>query len=149
MATYRLRNNGLTKSLGKKTLKIIVDTNFFLIPSKFRMDILEELNNSLGRKVEPILLSAAYFELQRLAMSDSVKLSKQAKLGLRLAGRCKIVEVERKVSESNDDMTLRMAVEWRCPVATNDRELRRKLRSSGVTVVFLRQMSHLEVEGYV
>jgi len=82
-------------------------------------------------------------------MSGSVKLSKQAQLGLRLAGRCKIVEVERKVGESNDDMTLRMAVEWRCPVATNDRELRRKLRGSGVPVVFLRQMSHLEVEGYV
>jgi rRNA-processing protein FCF1 len=42
---------------------------------------------------------------------------------------------------------LRVAVEWRCPVATNDGELRQKLRNLGVPVVFLRQMSKLEVEG--
>jgi len=131
------------------TLKIIIDTNFFLIPSKFRLDIFEELDKSLGRRVEPILLSSAYFELQKLAMSDSVKLSKQARLGLRLARRCKIVDVERKAGESNDDLTLRVAVEWACPVATNDRELREKLRDSGVPVVFLRQRSQLEVEGSV
>ena len=128
-------------------LRIIIDTNFFLIPSKFRLDIFEGLNNSLGRKIEPVLLSPAYFELQKLATSNSVKLAKQARLGLKLAERCKVVEVERKAGESNDDLMLRVAVEWGCPVATNDRELRRKLRFSGVPVVFLRQMSKLEVEG--
>jgi hypothetical protein len=148
MATYWLRHNDLTKRLGKEmTLRVIIDTNFFLIPSKFRLDIFEELDKSLGRKVEPVILSSAYFELQKLAASNSVKLGKQARLGLRLAGRCKIVDVERNVGESNDDLTLRVAVEWGCPVATNDGELRRKLRSLGVPVVFLRQMSRLEVEG--
>jgi hypothetical protein len=148
MATYWLRHNDLTKRLGKEmTFKIIIDTNFFLIPSKFRLDIFEELDNLLGRRVEPVILSPTYFELQNLAASNSVKLSKQARLGLRLAGRCKVVEVERKVNESNDDLMLRVAVEWRCPVATNDGELRQKLRNLGVPVVFLRQMSKLEVEG--
>jgi rRNA-processing protein FCF1 len=76
-------------------------------------------------------------------------LSKLGRLGLKLAERCKIVDVERKVDESNDDLILRIAVEWRCPVATNDGELRGKLRRSGVPTVFLRQMSRLEVEGSV
>jgi hypothetical protein len=150
MATYWLRHNGLTKRLGKEmALKIIIDTNFFLIPSKFRLDIFDELDKSLGRKAEPILLAPAYFELQRLAMSDSIKLNKQARLGLRFAERCKIVNVKRRVGESNDDLTLRMAVEWKCPVATNDGELRGKLRNSGIPVVFLRQRSRLEMEGSV
>ena len=131
------------------TLRIIIDTNFFLIPSKFRLDIFEELNNLSGQKVEPILLSHAHFELQKLVRSNSIKLSKQARLGLRLTERCKIVNVERKIGESNDDLTLRMAIEWKCPVATNDGELRRRLRSSGIPVVFLRQKSRLEVEGSV
>ena len=148
MATHRLRHNGLTKRLGKEmTLRVIIDTNFFLIPSKFRLDIFKELDNLLGRRVEPVILSPVYLELQKLAASRSVKLSKQAQLGLRLAGRCKVVDVERKVGESNDDLMFRVAVEWRCPVATNDGELRRKLRNHGVPVVFLRQMSKLEVEG--
>jgi rRNA-processing protein FCF1 len=129
--------------------KMIIDTNFLFIPSKFRLDIFEELPKLLGHNVEPVLLSQAYRELQKLAKSNSVKLSKQAQLGLKLAKKCRIVEVERKGNESNDDLILRIAVEWKCPVATNDRELRRKLRSVGVSVVFLRQKSLLAVEGNV
>jgi rRNA-processing protein FCF1 len=128
---------------------MIIDTNFLFIPSKFRLDIFEELPKLLGHNVEPVLLSQAYSELQKLAKSNSVKLSKQAQLGLKLAKKCRIVEVERKGNESNDDLILRIAVEWKCPVATNDRELRRKLRSVGVSVVFLRQKSLLAVEGNV
>jgi rRNA-processing protein FCF1 len=34
-------------------------------------------------------------------------------------------------------------------VATNDRELRRKLRREHVPTIFLRERSHLEIEGFV
>ena len=129
--------------------KIIIDTNFLFIPSKFRLDIFEELPKLLGQNVEPVLPSQTYRELQKLAKSNSVKLSKQAQLGLKLDRKCRLVEVERKGNESNDDLILRMAAEWKCPVATNDKELRRKLRSVGVSVVFLRQKSLLAVEGNV
>lgn len=150
MAAYRLRHNDLTKHLGNNlAIKIIIDTNFLFVPSEFRLDIFEELNKLTGQNVKPVLLSASYQELQRLAASNSVKLSKQAQLGLKLAEKCQIVEVKRKGSESNDDLILRVAVEWRCPVATNDRELRRKLRNAGVPVVFLRQKSRLDVEGNI
>lgn len=129
--------------------KIIIDTNFLFIPSKFRLDIFEELKKLLGQNVESVLLSPAYRELQKLTTSKSIKLSKQAQLGLKLAEKCRIVEVERKSNETNDDLILRTATEWKCPVATNDRELRRKLRSVGVPVIFLRQKSLLAVEGNV
>jgi rRNA-processing protein FCF1 len=129
--------------------KIIIDTNFLFIPSKFRLDIFEELKKLLGQNVESVLLSPAYRELQKLTTSKSIKLSKQAQLGLKLAEKCRIVEVERKSNEANDDLILRTATEWKCPVATNDRELRRKLRSVGVPVIFLRQKSLLAVEGNV
>jgi len=150
MATYRLWHNDLTKHLGNKlAIKIMIDTNFLFIPSKFRLDIFEELNKLQWQNVEPVLLSPTYQELQKLAKSNSVKLSKQARLGLKLAEKCQIVEVERKGNESNDDLILRMAREWKCPVATNDKELRKRLRSVSVSVVFLRQKSQLEVEGNV
>ncbi|NIU39058.1 hypothetical protein GWN65_03535, partial [Candidatus Bathyarchaeota archaeon] len=38
---------------------------------------------------------------------------------------------------------------WECPVATNDRELRKRLRNLGVPVIFLRQRHRLELEGAV
>ena len=129
--------------------KIIMDTNFLFIQSKFRLDVFEELNKLLGQRVEPIMLSSTYRELQKLAESKSTKTRKEALLGLELAEKCRIVKVERKNTESNDDIILRVAAEWKCPVATNDRELRRRLRSVGVSVVFLRQKSRLEVDGNV
>jgi rRNA-processing protein FCF1 len=129
--------------------KIILDTNFLFIPSEFRLDIFEELNNLLGQHVAPVILSPNYQELQKLAKSNSTKICKQALIGLKLTEKCSIIEVGRKESESNDDLILRAAAEWKCPVATNDRELRQKLRRSGVAVVFLRQKSRLELEGSV
>ncbi|MDH7595846.1 MAG: PIN domain-containing protein [Candidatus Bathyarchaeia archaeon] len=130
--------------LGKK---IIIDTNFLFVPSMFRLDIFEEMGNIFGQRIEPIILLPTYKELKKLAESESPKMRKNASLGLELAKKCKIVEVDRRNMESNDDLIFRMAVEWKCPVATNDRELRTRLRKAGVAVVFLRQKSRLAVEG--
>ncbi|MBX5327052.1 nucleotide-binding protein [Candidatus Bathyarchaeota archaeon A05DMB-4] len=113
----------------------------------FRLDIFEEMGNIFGQRIEPIILLPTYKELKKLAESESPKMRKNASLGLELAKKCKIVEVDRRNMESNDDLIFRMAVEWKCPVATNDRELRTRLRKAGVAVVFLRQKSRLAVEG--
>jgi len=131
------------------TTKIILDTNFLFVPSQFHLDIFEELNRLLRQRVEPLILSSTLGELQKLAESRSVKKSKQAMLGLKLAERCRVVEVKRRSSESNDDIILRTAADMRCLVATNDRELRKKLRKIGVPVVFLRRKSILAVDGSV
>lgn len=129
--------------------KIIFDTNFFFVPSQFHLDIFEELNRLLGQQMEPLILSPTLEELQKLAKLRSVKKSKQALLGLKLAEKCRVIEIERKGGESNDDVILRAAIEMKCAVATNDRELRKRLRKACVPVVFLRQKSTLAVDGSV
>ncbi|HVP40663.1 MAG TPA: hypothetical protein VMS95_01750 [Candidatus Krumholzibacteriaceae bacterium] len=131
------------------TIKIILDTNFLFVPSQFHLDIFEELARLLERQVEPLILSSTFGELQKLVKSRSVKKSKQALLGLKLTEKCRVVEMERKSGESNDDVILRASVEMKCAVATNDRELRKKLRNAGVPVVFLRQKSTLALDGSV
>jgi rRNA-processing protein FCF1 len=131
------------------TTKIILDTNFLFVPSQFHLDIFEELDRLLGQQVKPLILSSTLTELQKLAKSRSVKKSKQALLGLKLTERCRVVEVKRKSGESNDDVILKASIEMKSSVATNDRELRKKLRNAGVPVVFLRQKSTLAVDGSV
>ncbi len=54
-----------------------------------------------------------------------------------------------KEEESVDDVILRVASENKLPVATNDSELRKKLRERGIPVIYLREKSKLEVEGAV
>lgn len=149
MATNRLWHNNLDFLGNHLTTKIILDTNFLFVPFQFHLDIFEELNRLCVQSIEPLILSSTFEELQKLVKSHSVKKSKQALLGLKLAEKCRVVKIERENDESNDDVILKAAVEMNCAVATNDRELRRKLRNVDLPVVFLRQRSTLAVDGSV
>lgn len=133
----------------EQPLKVILDANFFFVPSQFNLDIFEELKNLINQRFDPILLSSTLKELQGLAESDSPKERKQAQLALRFAEKCRDVPVEKASDETYDDVIVRVAAAWKSPVATNDRELRKRLRNVGVPVVFLRQKHRLELEGAV
>jgi rRNA-processing protein FCF1 len=127
-------------------VKVILDSNFLFVPFQFQIDIFEELGKLVG-KSEPIILTTTLEEIETLARKRSPKISKQASAALELAKKCKMVEAEMKPSESYDDVILRTATDLDCIVATNDSNLRKRLREAGVAVVFLRQRSHLEIEG--
>lgn len=129
------------------SVKVILDSNFLFIPSEFRVDIFEELESLLGRRVDPILLAPTYEEIRKIAEKGSPKMRQQASLALKLAEKCRIVQVERGFEEACDDVIVRVAKEWRSPVATNDGTLRRRLRNINVPVIYLRQKSRLEMEG--
>ncbi len=133
----------------EETVRVVLDSNFLFVPSQFHLDIFEELANLLNQRFEPLLLSSTQKELQGLAESISPKKRKQALLALRLAEKCRVVPVEKGSGETYDDVIVRVAVEWMVPVATNDRELRRRLRTLGVPVIFLRQKRRLMLEGAV
>lgn len=133
----------------KETVKVILDSNFLLIPSQFQLDIFEELGNLLSQQFDPVLLFPTKNELQEMTKKDSPKMRRQASLALKYAEKCRVVHVEKKSKETHDDVIVRIAAEWRCPVATNDRELRKRLRNIGIPVIFLRQKHRLELEGEV
>ena len=126
---------------------MILDSNFLFIPSQFHVDIFEELESLLGQRVDSVLLSPTYREIRKISEKGSPKMRQQASLALKLAQKCHIVRIEKGFEETYDDVIVRVAREWRCPVATNDGTLRRKLRSKGIPVVFLRQRCRLELEG--
>ena len=128
-------------------VKVILDANFFFVPAKFKIDIFEALQTLLNQRYEPILLSTTHQELQTMAKKGAPARRKQASLALQLAKKCRLVQVDKDVEETNDDIILRVAAEWKTPVATNDRELRRRLRARSIPVIFLREKTRLEMEG--
>ena len=130
-------------------LKVILDANFFFVPAQFTVDIFEELATVLNQRFEPVLLSSTLTELQGLCESSSLKTKRQALSALEFSKKCRFIEIEKSPSETFDDVILRVASEWKCPVATNDKELRKRLRSVMVPVVFLRQKRRLAVDGAV
>lgn len=127
--------------------KVILDTNFLLLPFQFKVDIFAEIERLIG-KFEPIVLSTTLNELKKLVDLRSVKTSRLALSAMELVKRCRIIEVDVRSEENYDDVILRIAKENNYIVATNDKLLRRKLRRAGITTIFLRQRAYLDVEGH-
>jgi len=129
-------------------LKVILDSNFLFMPMQFHVDLLDELERVTGKRAEPIMLSPVYEEIRAITAKGG-KMGKLAAVALKYAERLKRVDVDTRPGETVDDIILRMAAEWGCPIATNDRELRKKLRDANITIIYLRQRSHLEVHGQI
>jgi rRNA-processing protein FCF1 len=101
-------------------------------------------------KFEPVVLSPIRRELEIIAQTSSPKMRKSASYALELAERCVFFEIEKEKNTcAPDDVIIEMAKEWNCPVFTNDRELRRKLRNISVPVIYVRQKSRLEIDGRI
>jgi len=132
-----------------KPLQVIFDSSFLFIPFQFNVDIFEEMEKVLNRRFEPIITTPTYKELQKIAGLSSPKLKRQATLALKLAEKCRKINVEKRRNELHDEVLVRVASEMRCCVATNDRDLKKRIRKLGLPVIYLRQKSHLAVEGAV
>ena len=136
-------------SLKESEIKVILDANFFFIPIQFNLDIFDELTKILNKRFRPIVLSSTVKELQGLTESTSLKTRKQAINALKLIEKCQFVSIKKIPNETFDDVIVRISAEWKCPVATNDRNLRKKLRQQGVPVIYMRQKKRLELDGSV
>jgi rRNA-processing protein FCF1 len=121
-----------------------------MIPAQFQIDVFQQLTNLFNKKVEIIVLASTRDELQKIASGSHPKKGKQAELALKFVDeKCRIFKIKPKIGESVDDLILRVAKKWRCPVATNDRDLRKKLRNISVPVIYLREKSHLALDGWI
>ena len=133
----------------KAPLKVILDSNALFVPFQFKIDLISELDNLLERRYELILLSPVKQELEALASKGSPKMRKAASCALKLAEKCR--QIELKVPETTlvDDAIIEAAKDFRAMVFTNDRQLRRRLRDISVPVIYLRQKSRLAIDGLV
>jgi len=130
----------------RKTIRVILDSNALFVPIQLKIDIFQELKTLLNRNFELVLLKPIQQELERLAREGSPQTRKKASYALKLAEGCRIVDVEEDAA-SPDDVIFQTASRWSCPVFTNDRELREKLRNINVPVIYVRQKSRLEIDG--
>lgn len=131
-------------------MQIVVDTNFWLIPGQFRVDIFAEFERLCGQKSQVIAFSATVDELQKLtttAKTASQRLA--AKLGLQLITQKKvqIIPIDHGYADDAIVTFARTAREQQqtIGVATQDQQLKSRLKPLGVSVIVLRARSHLEI----
>ena len=133
----------------REKLKVILDSNALFVPLQFKIDIFSDLNRLLNRSFELVLLSPVKRELEMLARKGSPKMRKNASYALKLAEKCRYVEVDFPASALTDDVIVEIAEEWKSPVFTNDRQLKQRLRDISVPVIYVRQKSRLEIDGMI
>jgi len=133
----------------KQPLKVIIDSNALFIPFQFKIDMYNELKQLLNRNFELVLISPVKRELERLATKSQPKMQKNASLALKFAEQCSYFEVGEASQETTDDLIVKVACEWKAPVFTNDKLLRKRLRDINVPVIYMREKSRLEIDGLI
>jgi rRNA-processing protein FCF1 len=129
-------------------VEVIMDSNALFAPLQFKIDILGELERLLDRRFELILLSPVRNELEMLASNSPPKTRRIAAFALEYAKKCRLVEVHSS-AKTVDDAIVETAAKCRSPVFTNDAQLRKRLRNISVPVIYVRQKSHLAIEGMI
>ena len=128
----------------------MLDTNFLLIPAQFGVDIFQEFDRLVTQKFELLIINDVIEELNELA-TISIKRKKEVQIAFELAKRCKILETnipEVKLDDT-DDAIFHHAVSKKWIVATNDRKLRKKLRTHQIPVIYLRKKAFLAIDGEI
>ncbi len=132
---------------GVKAPKILLDTNMLMLIAD-GINIFEQVEEKLAIKPQYIILKPVLKELEKLANSDKPSIKRKALFALRIVRKyCEIVDVE-DYSKDVDEILIEYAQKHNAAVATNDRELRRKLRAKGIPEIYLREESmRIDIEG--
>ncbi len=126
-------------------MKVIIDTNFLLLPGNLHIDIFQGILDAADDAIELIILQNVVDELQDLSTRESLSLKdrKSAGIGLSLIKQ-KNLKIEHGSNEHTDNVILMKALEFKkqgisSAIATIDKELISRALSSEVQVFALRQ----------
>lgn len=120
-------------------MKVLVDTNFFLLPNQFGVDIFSFLKFH-----EIFTLSCCVNELKQIAKKKT-KDGTAAKIGLKLIDQNHVVIISVKDKKA-DSAILNYSLQEKCAVATNDKALIKALKKQDIKIIRLRQNKYLVEE---
>jgi len=125
--------------------RILVDTNFLLIPVRFKVDIFTGSADAVNDITEFYVSSRVLNEIQRLKERSKPSFVKELRLAETYAGQCTLIE---DPSDGEvDDSLVSLASREGMVLGTIDSELRQKARAAGVKVIYLRQRNYLVLDG--
>ena len=124
--------------------RIILDTNFLLIPYNFKVDIYEEIKRIVHDECLICIIDRTRYELDKILNTQKGKDKAAAKFALDLIDKKKPESI---ITENQhvDESILLLAEQEDCIVATQDKELKDKLKQLKRKIIVLRQKNHLEI----
>jgi rRNA-processing protein FCF1 len=136
----------MNKHASDQRTKVLLDTNFLLLPFQRRIDVFEEIPKLIGGAVDFLVLPQIQKELEWITSNGKEKDKRAARSSMELiAHYCQIPEtIPPSIQNLDADMALlQYAEKTGAIVATNDSDLRRELRKQGSRVIFLRKLAVL------
>ena len=125
--------------------RILVDTNFLLIPVRFKVDIFTGSSDAVNDLTEFYVSSRVLNEIRLLKEKSKPSFVKELRLAETYAGQCTLIEDPG--DGEVDDSLVNLASRERMVLGTTDSELRQKARNAGVKVIYLKQRNYLVLDG--
>ena len=120
--------------------KILLDTNFLMLPFQLKVDIFSELNRICNFSFDLFILDKSVDELKSIIEKKNGRQKDEAKLALALLEKNPIKIIRTNQKGHTDDIIVGMED---FIVATRDLPLMSRLRKKGIKVITLRQKNHL------
>lgn len=130
-------------------IRVLLDTNFLILPIRFGIDIRSELGRILEASFSLATTPAVLDELRRLKKNVKTGELKHIEFALALAEGMEKIDDVIGTEEDVDDQLVRLSEREGLIVATTDAELRRRIRRQGRPVVFMRQRRYLAFDGII
>jgi len=128
----------------KVNILIILDTSALIYPFQTGVDFVRGIEEAIAAKFTLAVAEGTLSELERLKERGSPSLSIAAGKALDYA---KGLSVLRSNASSTDDQIAELAKQMAAAVATGDSTLRRRLRKSGIPVIFVSRGKRIRIEG--
>lgn len=127
--------------------RIILDTNFLLIPIQFKVDIFSEIQRICDFNYKIVLLEKSLDELRNIQRTVKKKDKLAIKIALSLIQSHKIETIRMGTKqELVDDCLVKYTDKDTDVVATQDINLKRRLRKKQIPLITLRQKKYLVLQ---
>lgn len=129
--------------------KIVLDTNFLLIPGQIGLDIFAEIERIADFKYGLFILDRSLGELQNVLEKQKGRHKSAAKIAFSLikSKNFNILPSPQGIKHVDDALVELVKKDKSIIIATVDAELRQRIKKEGAKVITSRQKSHLIIEG--
>ncbi len=128
--------------------RIIIDTNFLMVPCQFKVDIFSEIERICNFNYKLWVFGQTIAELENIAKKQAGREKRAALLALQLIKLKKISMIKSgqiRAEHKDVDSLILDNTDKNTIVATQDLELKRELLRRGTHVIILRQKKYLEI----
>jgi|APSaa5957512622_1039677.scaffolds.fasta_scaffold00639_6 uncharacterized protein len=124
----------------ENTMKtIILDSNFLMLPFQFKIDIFSELERICEFKYEIAIIDRTIDELNDISKAES-----KAALKLIEIKQVKLIKTDKNTIV--DNLIMDIVDKEKHIVATQDKELKQRLKEKNIPIITLRQKKYLNLQ---